>query len=181
MSKDKDNSERLIWLLLGLLDGTRGVAQVVAEMARGVPDLDRTSIRTAIDDLAVAASLVAVAPMAMTGLFVPGATPCYRCYQATVAGSCADQDGKHGLPLLPPTGNAAICPTANLGGHLTGLEAVRFLTGLRPRSLGRILYLNLIKYEAAEVVPQLWQACPSCGPHPDGALAIHTGRLENAR
>jgi hypothetical protein len=74
----------------------------------------------------------------------------------------------HGHPPLealydkPP--HAVLAPTANLAGHLAALEALYFLSGLRPTSLGRILCMSLIDLTFRYLLePQPYPECMVCG------------------
>jgi molybdopterin/thiamine biosynthesis adenylyltransferase len=103
-------------------------------------------------------------PMLVAGLFLPWQTPCYRCLEHNEALRRGDRlDGE--LPATTPEINAVIAPTANLTGHLGALEAIYFLGGLQPQTVGRIFHLNLMIYDHLYYVePPRWELCPACGP-----------------
>ena len=68
--------------------------------------------------------------------------------------------------MLPdaPVVHAVIAPTASLTGHLGALEAIYFLTGLRPQTVGRIFHQNLMIYDHFYYIEApFWPECPACG------------------
>ncbi|WP_327088873.1 ThiF family adenylyltransferase [Nonomuraea sp. NBC_01738] len=102
-------------------------------------------------------------PTVVTGLFVPGVTPCYGCLP-TFTEHYRDIGA---VELFPWDGHAVLAPSANLTGHLAALEAVHFLTGLTPSSLGRVFHLSLTDLTRAYYVePKQDVTCASCGREP---------------
>jgi molybdopterin/thiamine biosynthesis adenylyltransferase len=82
-------------------------------------------------------------PMLVTGIFAPGVTKgCFACLPTpdTVYAE------KHGAPPLERIGDwpshAVLAPTANLTGHAAALDAIYFLVGLRPTTLGTMFHLS---------------------------------------
>lgn len=104
-------------------------------------------------------------PMLTTGIFVPFETPCYRCMEETAPNPLRAEGGEVGRPLYGGTlENAAIAPTAALTGHLGALEAIYFLAGLRPQTVGRIFHQNLLIYDHSYFIePRFVPGCPACG------------------
>jgi molybdopterin-synthase adenylyltransferase len=106
-------------------------------------------------------------PMLASGIFVPGATPCYRCllatarrvseYEAGMVGEVADGEGE----------NAVIAPSSALTGHFGALEAIYFLTGLEAQTVGRVFHLNLLVYDHQYYVEAEFDpTCEACGGRP---------------
>lgn len=105
-------------------------------------------------------------PMLVCGLFVPGTTPCWRCF--THAKAQRDADGLAGAaPLLPPPEtNAVIAPTAGIAGNFAALEAIYYLARMQPQTVGRIFHQNLIRYDHSYFIDAPpWPECPACTGH----------------
>jgi molybdopterin/thiamine biosynthesis adenylyltransferase len=105
-------------------------------------------------------------PMLVVGIFVPFETPCYQCLTYHETQKRVERYGGEAQALLgAPTANAVIAPTANLTGNLGALEAVYFLTGLQPQTVGRIFHQNLMMYDHFYYIEApFWPECPACGP-----------------
>jgi molybdopterin/thiamine biosynthesis adenylyltransferase len=102
-------------------------------------------------------------PMAITGIYVPHETPCYECMGHFQEEQMAASWGATEIPRAPLT--PAIAPTSAIAGHLGALEAIYFLGGLRPQTVGRLFHLNLMVYDRSLYHrPEFWDACPMCGP-----------------
>jgi molybdopterin/thiamine biosynthesis adenylyltransferase len=105
-------------------------------------------------------------PQTTTTLYVPFITPCRLCmreHERSQHGGRWD-----GEPLArdrdAPWPNGVIAPTAAITGHLAALEAIYFLAGLRPQTLGRTFQRNLLVYDHNQFVePPFWPDCPACG------------------
>jgi molybdopterin-synthase adenylyltransferase len=107
-------------------------------------------------------------PMLVMGLFIPGKTACYHCIQHTEKKKQASRKNKAIQSLYPlsmlNTINATIAPVANLVGHFSALEAIYFLGGLQPYTVGRILHQNLMVYDHMYFIEApRWLKCPVCG------------------
>ncbi|WP_020519299.1 HesA/MoeB/ThiF family protein [Catelliglobosispora koreensis] len=102
-------------------------------------------------------------PMAVTGIFVPGQTCCYACL-LTVNDAIARDWGQVPGLFESRGGHAVLGPTANLTGHLSAMEAIYFLVGLRPTSLGRVFHQSLtdLTYHYL-VAPDPDSTCAVCG------------------
>jgi molybdopterin/thiamine biosynthesis adenylyltransferase len=102
-------------------------------------------------------------PTVVVGTFVPGETPCYGCYEHHLAGERA-ASGEGGQVLFDQGEiNPVIAPAANLAGHFAALEAIYFLTGIRPQTVGRVFHQNLIAYEDNYFLEApFWPSCPAC-------------------
>lgn len=103
-------------------------------------------------------------PTLMTGIFVPGRTACYRCLLHTGPSPLRGDDGETGQPLYGNVDpNAVLAPTAALAGQFGALEAIRFLTGLSPQTVGRLYHQNLMIYDHNYYIePAVWEGCVSC-------------------
>lgn len=103
-------------------------------------------------------------PTLMTGIFVPGETPCYRCLLASGPSPLKAESGERGQPLYGSVDvNGVIAPTAGLAGQFGALEAIYFLTGLAPQTVGRLFHQNLMVYEHSYFVDPVAQAdCAQC-------------------
>jgi len=103
-------------------------------------------------------------PTLMTGIFLPGRTPCYRCLQASGPTPLRADDGEQGQALYNAQNiNAVIAPTAGLAGQFGALEAIYFLAGLRPQTVGRLFHQNLMVYDHNYYVEPVAQAdCDQC-------------------
>lgn len=102
-------------------------------------------------------------PMIGVVMFQPHKTPCFQCMEHLVA-----ENGRfqfiQPIALQQPPIHAAIAPIPQITGQLAALEAIYFLAGLTPRTLGvqfrqSLLYYNQIYYNSLA----FWDACPSCG------------------
>ncbi|MDH5507274.1 MAG: HesA/MoeB/ThiF family protein [Anaerolineae bacterium] len=101
-------------------------------------------------------------PMAVVGTFIPGKTPCYRCFAQNE--NIKKEEPTHWLydPYQFP--NAVIAPTAAISGHFACMEAIYYLGDLKPQTIGRIFHQNLMIYEHNYYVEApFWQDCPACG------------------
>ena len=109
-------------------------------------------------------------PRCAIALFVPGRTPCLRCLQHHLETRLHRAGTATGTGLFPPTaGNPVVAPTAGIAGHYGALEALYFLSGLKPPSEGRLLQLNLWRPQDLRVEhPTFWKECPSCGSRAAG-------------
>lgn len=103
-------------------------------------------------------------PTLMTGIFVPGRTPCYHCLLHTGPSPLRADDGEIGQPLYGNVDpNAVLAPTAALAGQFGALETIRFLTGLTPQTVGRLYHQNLMIYEHSYYIePAVWDGCAAC-------------------
>jgi molybdopterin/thiamine biosynthesis adenylyltransferase len=103
-------------------------------------------------------------PTLMTGIFVPGQTACYRCLLASGPSPLRDDQGTTGEALYGATDiNGVIGPTAGLAGQFGALEAIYFLTGLRPQTVGRLFHQNLMIYDHSYyVTPKARPDCAQC-------------------
>lgn len=106
-------------------------------------------------------------PTLMTGIFVPGETPCYRCLIDTGPSPLRAADGDQGTPLYGATElNGVIAPTAGLAGHFGALEAIYFLTGLPCQTVGRLYHQNLMVYDHNYyITPEFSAGCEHCAQH----------------
>ena len=104
-------------------------------------------------------------PTLMTGIFIPGETPCYRCLLASGPSPLRDDKGAVGEALYGVTDiNGVIAPTAGLAGQFGALEAIYFLIDLQPQTVGRLYHQNLMIYEHSYyVTPDPLPDCPQCG------------------
>lgn len=107
-------------------------------------------------------------PMLVMGLFIPGKTACYHCIQHNEKKKQVSQKNKVVEFLYAPSLlnniNATIAPVANLVGHFSALEAIYFLSGLQPNTVGRILHQNLMVYDHMYFIESpRWPKCPICG------------------
>ncbi len=103
-------------------------------------------------------------PMIVVGIFAPRKTPCYECMKHDENNKNAARDGSETEYLYNMLDvNAVIAPTASLTGHLGALEAIYFLTDLRPQTVGRIFHQNLMIYDHMYYIePPFWAECPVC-------------------
>ena len=103
-------------------------------------------------------------PTLMTGIFVPGKTPCYRCLVASGPSPLRDGQGATGKALYGATDiNGVISPTAGLAGQFGALEVIYFLTELRPQTVGRLFHQNLMIYDHSYyVTPKASPDCAQC-------------------
>ncbi|MBI6546414.1 MAG: ThiF family adenylyltransferase [Cyanobacteria bacterium NC_groundwater_1444_Ag_S-0.65um_54_12] len=104
-------------------------------------------------------------PMLLCGLYLPYVSPCVSCFERHEAAKW-EQQAPAGIERLhdePPL-NAVIAPSANLSGHFGALEAIYYLAGLKPQTIGRIFHWNLMLYDHVYYVevPRL-PDCPACG------------------
>lgn len=109
-------------------------------------------------------------PMLVVGIFAPQQTPCYECMKHDESDKNVVRDGSETEYLYNTLDvNAVIAPTASLTGHLGALEAIYFLAGLRPQTVGRIFHQNLMIYDHIYYIePPFWAECPVCSdkvPH----------------
>jgi molybdopterin-synthase adenylyltransferase len=122
-------------------------------------------------------------PTLMTGIFIPGKTPCYRCLRASAPSALRDDNGTEGETLYGAVTdlNAVIAPTAGLAGQFGALETIYFLTGLQPQTVGRTFHQNLMIYDHSYyLTPEASTACAQCAhlasPGPAAsALTLATG------
>ena len=103
-------------------------------------------------------------PTLMTGIFVPGQTPCYRCLLASGPTPLRAEGGEVGEALYGSTDvNGVIAPTAGLAGQFGALEAIYYLTGLAPQTVGRLFHQNLMVYDHSYFVDPVAQPdCAQC-------------------
>lgn len=105
-------------------------------------------------------------PMLVVGTNVPFTTPCIEClkHHEELEEIRRNRDKKEFL-FTTPIVQAVIAPTAGLTGCLGALEAIYFLTGLKPQTIGRNFHLNLLNYEHHYYYQwPFWPECPACGP-----------------
>ena len=104
-------------------------------------------------------------PMLVVGTFTPGQAPCYECMKHNENDKNSARDGDQTEYLYNTLDvNAVIAPTASLTGHLGALEAIYFLAGLQPQTVGRIFHQNLMIYDHTYYIePPFWAECPVCG------------------
>jgi molybdopterin-synthase adenylyltransferase len=103
-------------------------------------------------------------PTVIVGLYVPYQTPCFECLMHAHDEAYRR---KWGMPQAPrPLRHTpAIAPTAAIAGHLGALEAIYFLAGLRPQTVGRLWRQSLLIYDHQESFQcDVWDDCPACGP-----------------
>jgi molybdopterin-synthase adenylyltransferase len=100
----------------------------------------------------------------MTGIFIPGKTPCYRCLLASVPSILRDDEGTVGQTLYAvKEPNAVIAPTAGIAGQFGALEVIYFLTGLQPQTVGRTFHQNLMIYDHIyHLTPEPSTTCAQC-------------------
>lgn len=84
--------------------------------------------------------------------FVPGETGCYRCMKDSQANDLGDRLMANALSDEKPPVNAALGPVVHIAGSLAAYEAIRFLVGLNPQSVGRALHQNMYRYEHSYVI-----------------------------
>jgi molybdopterin-synthase adenylyltransferase len=103
-------------------------------------------------------------PTLMTGIFVPGETPCYRCLLTSGPSPLRTSTGVAGEALYGATDiNGVISPTAGLAGQFGALEAIYFLTGLEAQTIGRLFHQNLMIYDHSYyVMPTASPDCAQC-------------------
>jgi molybdopterin-synthase adenylyltransferase len=103
-------------------------------------------------------------PTLMTGIFVPGETPCYRCLLTSGPSPLRNSTGAAGEALYGATDiNGVISPTAGLAGQFGALEAIYFLTGLEAQTIGRLFHQNLMIYDHSYyVTPAASPDCTQC-------------------
>jgi molybdopterin/thiamine biosynthesis adenylyltransferase len=103
-------------------------------------------------------------PTLMTGIFVPGATPCYRCLLDSGPSPLRAESGETGVALYGATDiNGVIAPTAGIAGQFGALEAIYHLAGLNPQTVGRLFHQNLMVYDHNYfVTPEAQTNCPQC-------------------
>jgi molybdopterin/thiamine biosynthesis adenylyltransferase len=131
-------------------------------------DLPRQIIEHWVSDAAVRSGTPWVVasyagPMLVCGFFIPGTTPCWRCFMHAKAQR--DAAGLGGAtPLFPPLEtNAVIAPTAAIAGNFAALEAIYFLARMRPQTVGRIFHQNFIRYDHTySIEAPRWPECPAC-------------------
>jgi molybdopterin-synthase adenylyltransferase len=103
-------------------------------------------------------------PMVVTGVFVPGQTPCWQC----IPGSNGGFPGVTAFESLIDRGpNAVIAPSANLTGHTGALVATYFLAGLPVQPVGRVVHHSLTRLDHAYFVGPTDEACHACGRNVD--------------
>jgi molybdopterin-synthase adenylyltransferase len=104
-------------------------------------------------------------PLVCTGVIIPGKTPCYRCFAHSHPSPWAPDSGS-GFKVMPGSSSVmgVIAPTAGISGHLSALEAIYYLTGLRVQTAGRIWFRNMFVYDQVYSVElSYWNECPACG------------------
>ena len=98
------------------------------------------------------------------GVFIPGATPCLRCF----------------LELLPPPGTTPTCDTSGVIGPVTHLvasleaaEALKLLVGAQPaRGVGAVsLWDGAPSVRMTLAASEPWSECPTCARREYPALA----------
>lgn len=107
-------------------------------------------------------------PMLVSSILVPFKTPCLLCILHCIDSERVSKWGASARDELAQhrRAQAAATPITNLCGHLAGLEAIYFLTGLKPKTMGRILHLNFLEYDHVFYVEApFWNDCPACGIH----------------
>ncbi len=104
-------------------------------------------------------------PMVVVGIFAPFQTPCYECMKHDENNKNSARDGDNTEYLYDTLGvNAVIAPTASITGHFGALEAIYFLTDLKPQTVGSIFHQNLMIYDHTYYIkPPFWTECPACG------------------
>ncbi|HUR03771.1 MAG TPA: ThiF family adenylyltransferase [Nonomuraea sp.] len=148
-----------------LVGGERDLAELMAgrDLFVLAADEPRETIVTWANAAALTTStpwLIAqyAGPTAVTGLFVPGVTGCYACLPLV------SELFENGRTLFDWQGHAVLAPTANLAGHLAALEAIYFLVGMQPSSLGRVFHLSLTDFSHNYFVgPRTDVDCEICG------------------
>ena len=101
-------------------------------------------------------------PMIVVGMFVPDQTPCFRCLLEEFPEMDRALPGR-GQWLYPPAGNAVMSCTAGATGNVGALEAINYLTGLKPQTVGRIVHINLMMYDHQYTIEPKFRAdCPAC-------------------
>jgi molybdopterin/thiamine biosynthesis adenylyltransferase len=104
-------------------------------------------------------------PLVCTGVIIPGKTPCYRCFAHAYPSPWASDSGS-GMKVLPGSSSVmgVIAPTSGIAGHLSALEAIYYLTGLRVQTAGRIWFRNMFVYDQVYSTElSYWPDCPACG------------------
>ena len=103
-------------------------------------------------------------------LFVPGRTPCLRCFQHHLEEGLRAKGFAEGTELFSSSpANPVLASTAGVAGHFGALQAMYFLTGLPVAAEGHLLHLNLWRPSDVQTVSApFWPDCPTCGriPHP---------------
>lgn len=153
------------------LDGVQSAARVIDGMDFVVlcADTPQTCVQLWTNDAAAAAGTpwsicFYAGPTFMTGIFVPGLTACYRCLLSSVTPQQRDDIGSGGEPLYGVAGaNSVISPSAGIAGHFGALEAIYYLTGLHPQTVGRVFHQNLMIYDHSYyVMPTASADCAQC-------------------
>jgi molybdopterin/thiamine biosynthesis adenylyltransferase len=105
-------------------------------------------------------------PMIVVGIFVPFQTACYACFTHHNEQQRSMRDGDTPVTLMDVQAlNAVIAPSAGLTGHFGALEAIYFVAGLQPQTVGRLFHQNLMIYDHFYyITPPFWPECPACGP-----------------
>lgn len=183
------NTDVIVEGLEQRIDSTESAARAINGMDFVVlcADTPRPSVQLWTNDAAAASGtpwLVCfyAGPTLMTGIFIPGKTPCYRCLLASAPSTLRDDNGTRGEALYGTTDiNGVIAPTAGLAGQFGALETIYFLTGLQPQTVGRLFHLNLMIYDHSYYwTPEVSTACAQCAhlasPGPaESALTSATG------
>jgi len=153
------------------LDGVESAARVIDGMDFAVlcADTPPTQVQMWTNDAAAAAGTpwsicFYAGPTFMTGIFVPGTTACYRCLFSSARTERCSGTETYGESLYGGAGaNSVISPTAGITGQFGALEAIYFLTGLQPQTVGRVFHQNLMIYDHIYyVTPTASADCAQC-------------------
>jgi molybdopterin-synthase adenylyltransferase len=165
------NTEITVEGLEQRIDSVKGAAAAIDEVDFTVlcADMPHPDVQLWTNDAAAASSkpwsvCFYAGPTLMTGIFVPGQTPCYRCLLASGPSPLRNDQGATGEALYGATDvNGVIAPTAGLAGQFGALEVIYFLTGLRPQTVGRLFHQNLMIYDHSYYVePRARPDCCQC-------------------
>ena len=154
-----------------LIDSTESAGDAIhgVDFAILCADTPHPDVQLWTNDAAAAAGIpwsvcFYAGPTLMTGIFIPGETPCYRCLLTSGPSPLRNSSGATGETLYGATDiNGVISPTAGLAGQFGALEAIYFLTGLEAQTIGRLFHQNLMIYDHSYyVTPAASPDCTQC-------------------
>ncbi|MBS7644599.1 HesA/MoeB/ThiF family protein [Candidatus Bathyarchaeota archaeon] len=99
---------------------------------------------------------------------IPGETPCLECFNPNLR----DED----LPKCAVVG--VYTPVLGITASVETSEAVRILTGKKPRLAGRLLYINASEMSFDEVSIAKYEGCPVCGSSTIGPTPLGEELIE---
>ena len=143
---------------------TNNAEDLVRGMDVVVDGLDSMAARYATNRACIKAGIPYVFGAAITTIgnlstIIPEETSCLECFY----GGLNDK-------RLPKCGVVGVHPSlVNIIASLEVSEAIKILTGRRPRLINKLLYFDLDELEFTEISLSKVDSCPVCGMHPSGS------------